>query len=125
MRTRGPTPFERRVYNAVRRIPAGRVSTYAIVAGHIRCRSAQAVGQALKRNPFAPDVPCHRVVASDLSLGGFRGRFRGQEIERKRRLLEEEGVPFVRCAGGVVIHDRGVVFRFGAGKRERERKTCK
>jgi methylated-DNA-[protein]-cysteine S-methyltransferase len=48
------------------------------------------VGQALKRNPFAPEVPCHRVVASDGSLGGFHGERQGEMIERKRRLLEEE-----------------------------------
>ena len=52
--------------------------------------SAQAVGQALRRNPFAPDVPCHRVVAADGSLGGYNGAREGAELERKRQLLENE-----------------------------------
>ena len=64
--------------------------SYGELARRIGCRSAQAVGQALKRNPFAPDVPCHRVVASDGSLGGFHGERKGEMIERKRQLLERE-----------------------------------
>ena len=50
------------------------------------------MGQALRRNPFAPEVPCHRVIRSDLTLGGFAGQTDGPELERKRRLLIEEGV---------------------------------
>ncbi len=84
--------FQRRVYAACCRIPRGRVATYAALAASIDCASPRAVGQALKRNPFAPDVPCHRVVASDLSLGGFMGRRDGPEVLRKKRLLLEEGV---------------------------------
>jgi methylated-DNA-[protein]-cysteine S-methyltransferase len=48
----------------------------------------------MKRNPFAPEVPCHRVVKSDLSIGGFWGQVKGEEIEKKIRMLEEEGVTF-------------------------------
>jgi len=53
------------------------------------------VAQALKRNPFAPRVPCHRVIASDLSIGGFRGKRRGPEVETKLGLLAAEGVRFL------------------------------
>lgn len=88
------TPFRRRVYLALLDVPRGRVTTYGALARRIGCRSAQAVGQALKNNPFAPRVPCHRVVASDGSLGGFCGVREGKEIMRKRRLLESEGVRF-------------------------------
>ena len=91
---RAVTDFEERVYLATRRIPRGKVSTYKLLANTIGCGSAQAVGQALKRNPFAPDVPCHRVIASDLSLGGFRGQRCGTVLEEKRLLLEKEGVSF-------------------------------
>ncbi len=91
---RDPTPFERRVYDATSSIPAGRVSTYGMVAAHIGCGSAQAVGQALRRNPFAPSVPCHRVISADLSIGGFSGEKKGERIVAKKRLLEEEGVTF-------------------------------
>mmetsp|Transcript_64385 Transcript_64385/g.152320 ORF Transcript_64385/g.152320 Transcript_64385/m.152320 type:complete len:90 (+) Transcript_64385:186-455(+) len=52
----------------------------------------QAVGQALRRNPFAPVVPCHRVVSSDLALHGFSGSTDCAQLDRKRKLLEDEGV---------------------------------
>lgn len=84
------TPFQRRVYIALLEVPAGETITYGELARRIGCRSAQAVGQALKRNPFAPEVPCHRVIAADGSLGGYNGRRDGEEIERKRQLLNSE-----------------------------------
>ena len=92
--TRPPTEFEGRVYHALREIPAGRVVTYRELARHLECGSTQAVGQALKRNPFAPDVPCHRVICTDGTLGGYAGKRRGVRVDRKRRLLAEEGVHF-------------------------------
>lgn len=86
------TPFQKRVYLALLDIPSGTTTTYGELARRIGCHSAQAVGQALKRNPFAPDVPCHRVIAADGSLGGYNGKRKGEHIERKRRLLEEEKI---------------------------------
>ena len=68
----------------------GTTITYGELARRIGCRSAQAVGQALKRNPFAPEVPCHRVIAANGSLGGYFGEREGEMIERKRTLLNEE-----------------------------------
>ncbi|MEM9018196.1 MAG: MGMT family protein, partial [Verrucomicrobiota bacterium] len=65
-RERNPTEFERRVYDALHLIPRGKVTTYGLLGKFIGCRSAQAIGQALRRNPFAPDTPCHRVVSGDL-----------------------------------------------------------
>ena len=84
---RTPTKFEMRVYKALSEVPAGKVTTYALLAARIGCRSAQAVGQALKRNPYAPRVPCHRVIASDFTLGGFAGHTSGSELKRKKKLL--------------------------------------
>jgi len=89
-----PTVFEARVYAAARRIPLGRVMTYKTLAVRIGCASPRAVGQALKRNPYAPKVPCHRVVASGLTLGGFCGATAGRHLARKRALLAAEGVLF-------------------------------
>lgn len=108
-----PTPFQRRVYNALLKIPRGKVTTYKILAQHSLVRHSpprrddggcRAVGQALKRNPFAPKVPCHRVIASDLTPGGFsaaggpvfcgKGKKTGAAIRRKLKLLEAEGVKF-------------------------------
>ena len=92
--TRAPTAFEQRVYDVVRRVAPGAVTTYGAVARRVGCGSARAIGCALRRNPFAPDVPCHRVIRSDLRLGGFRGRRAGPETARKKALLAAEGVRF-------------------------------
>lgn len=98
------TPFQREVYDAILGIPRGQVRTYAEVARMIgRPRAARAVGQALRRNRWAPAIPCHRVVAagrgargarrragvlpSGLELGGYSGP---GGLRRKRRLLELE-----------------------------------
>ncbi|KAI9149173.1 Iron sulfur assembly protein 1 [Paramyrothecium foliicola] len=92
------TPFERRVWAALCQIPAGSVSTYGLLSAHLGS-SPRAVGNALRRNPFAPGVPCHRVVATDGTLGGFKGKIgwrdgEGTTLVEKRRLLREEGVRF-------------------------------
>lgn len=88
------TTFQARVYDAVSRIPRGKVSTYGAIARSIGCGCSRAVGQALRRNPFAPKVPCHRVIASSLKIGGFSGHAGGPEIQRKLELLNKEGVTF-------------------------------
>lgn len=84
------TEFQRRVYIELLNVPRGATITYGELARRIGCRSAQAVGQALRRNPFAPYVPCHRVIASNGSIGGFHGQIEGEMIEKKRQLLETE-----------------------------------
>lgn len=89
-----PTPFQQRVYAATRLIPRGTVISYGELARRIDCKSARAVAQALRRNPFAPEVPCHRVVGADGSLTGFHGQRDMTALARKRALLEAEGVTF-------------------------------
>ena len=84
------TEFQRRVYIELLNVPRGATITYGELARRIGCRSAQAVGQALRRNPFAPYVPCHRVIASNGSIGGFHGQIEGEMIEKKRQLQETE-----------------------------------
>lgn len=88
------TPFQQRVYDALQKIPKGRVTTYANLARAVGCGSARAIGQALKCNPNAPIVPCHRVIRSDLTLGGFQGRTSGPALSHKILLLQSEGVLF-------------------------------
>lgn len=88
------TDFQYRVYEATKKIPRGKVTTYKYLAQAVGCGCSRAVGQALKVNPFAPEVPCHRVIRSDLTIGGFSGRLEGPEIERKKALLLKEGVKF-------------------------------
>ena len=80
------TAFQARVWEALRRIPAGEVRTYAEVAAEIDSPGAsRAVGQACGANPLALIVPCHRVVRSDGGLGGYRWG-----LEVKRALLAAE-----------------------------------
>ena len=88
MKRRPPTAFERQVYRVIRRIPRGHTRSYGWVARQLGTPgAARAVGQALKRNPFAPRVPCHRVVRSDGALGGYSAR---GGLRRKRHLLLRE-----------------------------------
>ena len=88
------TGFQEKVYRIVSIVPKGRVTTYKLLAARVQCGSCRAVGQALRKNPFAPVVPCHRVIASDLSAGGFEGKRQGAALARKLKLLAREGVFF-------------------------------
>ncbi len=87
-------PLSDRVYDLLRCIPRGRVVTYGELARAARCKSPRAIGQILRRNPYAPQVPCHRVIRSDLRLGGYSGSSTGSLLERKVQLLQSEGVYF-------------------------------
>lgn len=84
------TEFQRRVYLELLQVPCGATITYGELARRIGCRSPQAVGQALRRNPFAPDVPCHRVVAANGRVGGYFGERSGEKVAIKKQLLENE-----------------------------------
>ena len=88
--SRSITEFQRKVYLALLEVPRGETISYKQLGERIGCRSAQAIGQALKRNPFAPEVPCHRVIASDGSIGGFHGQREGEMIDKKKALLKSE-----------------------------------
>lgn len=80
------TPFQRAVWQALLRVPAGRTTSYAQIAAEIAAPHAvRAVGAAVGRNPVSVIVPCHRVLGSDGSLTGYAGG-----LERKRHLLELE-----------------------------------
>ncbi|MFI6427977.1 methylated-DNA--[protein]-cysteine S-methyltransferase [Promicromonospora sp. NPDC050880] len=82
--------FDRRVYEIVRAIPPGETRTYGEVATELGAPgAAQAVGQAMGRNPFPPIVPCHRVLAAGRRVGGFSAR---GGPRTKVRMLETEGV---------------------------------
>ncbi len=79
--------FMQRVWAITARIPAGKVATYGQIARVLGGNASRAVGMALNRNPFAPAVPCHRVVGSDGRLVGFAGG-----VKKKHQLLVGEGV---------------------------------
>ncbi|MDZ7802574.1 methylated-DNA--[protein]-cysteine S-methyltransferase [Thiohalophilus sp.] len=82
--------FQKRVWQALRAIPVGRVRTYGELAGEVG-GCAQAVGNACRQNPIPIYIPCHRVVAKT-GLGGFAGQTAGPRIALKRWLLQHEGV---------------------------------
>jgi len=74
------TPFQCKVLEAVSQIPPGEVRTYKEIAAAVGNPNAwRAVGLALKRNPFPVKIPCHRVVRSDGSLGGYFGKRNSKE----------------------------------------------
>ena len=84
------TKFQQKVWKYLKRIPRGKVKTYKQVAIAIKSpKSARAVANACGKNPYAPKIPCHRVIRSDGGLGGYSGR---GGIKTKLRLLRFEKV---------------------------------
>ncbi|MFH1751319.1 MAG: MGMT family protein [archaeon] len=99
------TLFQEKVWSACKLIPKGRISTYALIAKKTGNKnSSRAVGNALNKNPFAPVVPCHRVVKSDSSLGGF-----ASSSKNKKLLLEREGI---KVKSFKVVDFEKVLFKF-------------
>ena len=88
---RGLSLFRLRIYQELLNIPRGTTITYGELTRRIGCGSAQAVGRALRSNPFAPEIPCHRVIAADGSLGGYGGSRGPKALKRKQTLLMDEG----------------------------------
>lgn len=89
------TPYRRLVYRTLLSVPRGRWTTYACLSAHLSS-SARAIGNAMKTNPFAPEVPCHRVLATDRTIGGYKGKWGngGEYAVEKTKLLKGEGVVF-------------------------------
>ena len=84
------TKFQKKVWNYLKTIRKGTLKTYKQVAiGINRPKSARAVANAVGKNPFAPKIPCHRVIRSDGSLGGYSGK---GGYKTKRLLLKKEGI---------------------------------
>ena len=96
--------FNQKVWALTVRIPKGKVVTYGDIAHKLDTQAYRAVGMAMNRNPYAPAVPCHRVVGSDGKLTGFAGG-----LETKAALLELEGI---RMAS------QGQLFASGAAGQE-------
>ena len=84
------TDFQIKVWNAISKIPKGKVKTYKELARSIRKpKASRAVANACSKNPFPIKIPCHRVIRSDGRLGGYSGK---GGIKTKRKLLRNEGV---------------------------------
>ena len=101
--------FNDRVYEACKKIPKGKISTYKLLAEYLDCKAYRVVGQALKKNPYAPIVACHRIVNSNGNIGGFCGETKGKKIKDKINLLEKEGV-FVE--NNKIVDFEKKLFRF-------------
>lgn len=87
------SPFSKKVYEVVKKIPKGKVATYGQIARLIgRPRAYRAVGNALHKNPFAPNVPCHRVLNRNGMLAKNFSARGGRDAQQK--LLKKEGVIF-------------------------------
>ncbi len=100
------TPFQRRVWKALELIPKGRVTTYGDIAAYLGTKAVRAVGSAVGKNPYAPDVPCHRVVPADGRIGNYSGE---GGVRRKITLLAHEGV---RTENGKIADFASVRFDF-------------
>jgi len=100
------TDFQKNVYSLLKEIPLGKVTTYKILAEKLGVKAYRAVGSACGKNPFAPQVPCHRVVCSDGKLGGYSG---SGGLKRKIELLEDEGI---KIKENKVYDFNKVVWRF-------------
>ena len=83
------TKFQIKVWKYLKSIPKGKVKTYKQVAiGINRPKSARAVANACGKNPYAPKIPCHRVIRSDGGIGGYSAK---GGIKTKKNLLKSEG----------------------------------
>ena len=80
------------IYELCKSIPKGKVSTYKEIAKKLNTKAYQAIGQILKNNPYAPIVPCHRIISSSGNISGFKGKRSGKAVKEKIDLLEKEGI---------------------------------
>jgi len=98
------TSFQSQCYKALKKVPPGKVITYGGLAEMIgRPKAHRAVGSAMNKNPFAPKVPCHRVVKSNGDLGGF-----SIDIKVKIKRLQEEGV---MVSNNKIIDFQSILFQ--------------
>ena len=86
------TQFQLKVWSYLKKIPKGKLKTYAQVAKAIgKPKAIRAVANAIGKNPFPPKIPCHRVIRSDGKLGGYSAK---GGIKTKKKLLKNEGFLF-------------------------------
>ena len=79
--------FSEKVYALLRKVPKGKVTTYKALAQAMKTKDYRAVGNAMNKNPYAPEVPCHRVINANGQLGGY-----AHGLKRKIQMLKAEGI---------------------------------
>lgn len=82
------THFYSQIYSLLRKVPAGKITTYKALARALHTKAYRAVGTAMNKNPYAPKVPCHRVVKSNGEVGDF-----ASGSSKKVEMLKKEGIP--------------------------------
>ncbi len=101
--------FNEKVWDLMKQIPKGKVTTYKILAEKLGTKAYRAIGNACRNNPYSPLVPCHRVVYSDGRIGGFGGETSGKNIEKKIQMLKEEDV---KVKNGEIVDLKKILFKF-------------
>ncbi len=103
--------FNKKIYNLLKKVPKGKVTTYKILAEAIGTKAYRAVGQAMNKNPYGilsckgkKMVPCHRVVASNGHLHGF-----AHGLEKKAELLRKEGI---KIKNKMIVNFERILYKF-------------
>lgn len=96
--------FSEKCYELLKQIPKGKVTTYKEIANALGCKAYRAVGNAMNKNPNPVNVPCHRVVKADGSLGGY-----AYGDIKKIALLKEEGV---KIKDGKIVDFKNIMYHF-------------
>ncbi len=79
--------FNEKCYSILKKVPEGKVTTYKSLARAMNTKAYRAVGNAMSKNPYAPQIPCHRVINSNGKLGGY-----AQGLKKKIAMLKAEGI---------------------------------
>jgi methylated-DNA-[protein]-cysteine S-methyltransferase len=96
--------FSTKCYLKLKEVPPGKVTTYKDLAHSINSKAYRAIGTAMNKNPFAPKVPCHRVVNSNGKVGGF-----ASGTKNKIKILEKEGI---KIKDGKIQNFKKVLYKF-------------
>ncbi|MCL5729987.1 MAG: MGMT family protein [Candidatus Pacearchaeota archaeon] len=96
--------FYQKVYSLLRKVPRGRITTYRDLAHAAHSKAYRAVGTAMNKNPYAPEVPCHRVINSDGRVGGY-----ASGTKKKIEMLKREGIPI---KNGKVVNFEKYLHKF-------------
>jgi len=96
--------FSEHCYKKLRKVPKGKITTYKELAKAINSKAYRAVGTAMNKNPYAPNVPCHRVINSNGKIGGF-----ASGTNNKIKMLKKEGIPI---KNGKIINMKRYLYRF-------------
>lgn len=83
---------EEKIYALLRTVPEGKVTTYKALALAFGTKAYRYIGSVMKKNPDAPRTPCHRVVSSNGTVGGYMGHREGKTVAKKEEMLRREGV---------------------------------